>query len=531
MSKLWKRLILIGCLLSMVVQQTAHAQAALAPVENYVINRAIGGILANRIMVARGIAANDATWLATAANDPVYKATMAGVSSTLTKANVASTALGVGLAIAGAPVWLTVAASLGVIGVGMWIAGDLSTQTELAIRPSSTGDGSNVIQVVNKPMTLPEYPGGTPSGIGYGVDLALSKGANIYRNPTSCVQGYPCYQLPSLPASVPMKYISGDVVLVASTVDELSRYYVNMITPKLCNAECGFVGTTFTMESYGGGFNYTDDGSPKWYVTVHESRSGGDSYGLPSYDRQYVVYPTGGFFTPGSYPSVYKDLDSAYQNMGSDLKATKISDSIIASLVDAAWRRAAADPDYAGLPYSASNPVTVTEVSTWKAVNPSGAPTLDDLLRPAQNTSTDSSGVPISPLVQPLTNPGANPSANPGTGTSSNPGTNTGLGTNVNVINSPRVDLGPDPGTADPTLEQTPDASTILSPLTSLFPELRNFQTPIHGSDCPKPEFDVFGQSIVMTSHCEIADMHRWEFNAVMLAVWMLVGLFIVLSA
>ncbi|MCG9014747.1 hypothetical protein, partial [Laribacter hongkongensis] len=86
-------MLLFICLLSMLVQQVS-ANAVLAPVENYVVNRAVGGIIANRIAVAEGVAANDALWLAKAANDPVYKATMAGVSSQMTAVNVAATVAG-----------------------------------------------------------------------------------------------------------------------------------------------------------------------------------------------------------------------------------------------------------------------------------------------------------------------------------------------------------------------------------------------------------------------------------------------------
>jgi hypothetical protein len=139
------------------------------------------------------------------------------------------------------------------------------------------------------------------------------------------------------------------------------------------------------------------------------------------------------------------------------------------------------------------------------------------MLRPAQNPSHDPNGVPISPSVS----------------TSTDTGTNTGTGTSTNTGTNPsgQVNLGPDPNVPDPTLEEPPDASTILSPLTSLFPELRSYQTPAHSADCPKPTFDVFGKSIVMDAQCTIAEQNRSALGAIMMAVWVLVGLFILLSA
>jgi hypothetical protein len=524
MRKTWKVYMLIFSIVSMLYQQNVMAQAALAPVENYVVNRAIGGIIANRIAVAQGAAANDAIWLATAANDPVYKATMAGVGSTMTAANVASTALGVGLAIAGAPVWLTVAAGLGVVALGAYIAYDQTGQTNLSIQAQGSG---NKFVVSNKPMVAPAWPGGTSSGNGYGIDLAVANGANIYRSASSCLSGQPCYSLPALPTgTLPMSVSVGNYTLVASNVQDLGKYYVMMTKP---NLDYSSYGVTWTYENAGSGFTYSDDGTPHWYVWIHEARQGcalpacNPDTDLPNYDRTYSTYPTGGQFATGSYPGVFPSLDAAVGAIGSDLKAAKVNPQLLAQIADKAWQQAAAQPGYTGLPYSVANPVTVADVATWTAANPTVAPTLDDLLRPAANPTTDTSGVPISPTVQVQTTPTPTPSGNSNVNVVNTP--------NVNIANSPRVDLGPDPGTPDPTLESTPTGSEILSPITSLFPELRTFQTPGHAGECPKPVFDLFGKSITMDSHCTIAEQHRATLAAVMMAVWLLVGLFILLSA
>jgi hypothetical protein len=183
-------------------------------------------------------------------------------------------------------------------------------------------------------------------------------------------------------------------------------------------------------------------------------------------------------------------------------------------------KNAAAQPGYQGLPYSATQPVTATDVATWQAENPNSMPSLNDLLAPASlpNTST----VPIS-VTTTTTNPNPNPTTNP------TPDPNAIY--NVNIVNVPRVDLGPNPNIAAPTLEATPGALEILYPLFTLFPELKNYQAPQHKSECPKPQFDVFGKTITMDSHCTLAEQHRLAIGSIMIVAWMLVSMFILLSA
>jgi hypothetical protein len=500
--------------------RAAYAQAALAPVENYVVNRAIGGIIANRIAISRGVAANDATWLATAANDPVFKATMAGVSSTMTAANVASTALGVGLTVAGAPLWLTVAAGLGVVGVGAYLARDIASGTEFKIAADAAG---NRIHITNQVTPAPAYASpGSVTGV-YGIDLALANGANIYRSPASCFTGMSCYALPELPSTRPMMWQNSELgqteyVLVANDVQTLSKFYVMMQKP-------GFnlpAGVTYTYESSGGGFVYSDNGTPSWYVWIHEARTGGDAVGLPSYDKTFFVYPTGAVFAPGAVPGVYKNLDDAYAAVGPKLKTAPVSSPLLASMADAAWRNAASQPGYQGLPYSVTNPVTSADVATWTAANPSAAPQLDDLLRPAQNPTTDPAGVPISPTVQ-VSNPDPAPGGNSNVNVVNTP--------NVNVINKVTVDFGTDPNVAAPSLETTPTAQMILTPLLNLFPTLKNFVVPSHSSECPKPTMHLFGKELVLDGHCTLLESVRPTLYQVMAAVWVIVALFIVLAA
>jgi uncharacterized membrane protein len=521
------------------VQQQAYAQAALAPVENYVVNRAIGGMIANRIALARGVAANDATWFATAANDPVYKATMAGVGKVMTGANVASTALGIGLTVAGAPVWLTVAAGLGVLAVGTVIASNYQTGASISVISTSSG---NKLSVQGNAPAMPSYAGAQPEQTGCpdigsnfcvpkGLKQAIAQGAQVYRDPSSCLPGYWCYNFPPKPANLPMSVgMQTPVWLAASNITDLSKYWVTAQYGDLNGPDFISMGTTFLVESTGGGFVYADDGTPSWYLWIHEKRSGcvapvcDPVNGLVNYERTYFQYPPGGKFAPGTYAKQYMSLDAAVDALETDssTKAVSVSQQLLANIANKAWQQAASQPGYAGEPYPTASPLTTLDAFRWTQANPTASPTLDDLLRPATNAQVYPDGVPISPTIV---------YSAPTSPTTGNQNVNVINTPSVNVINKVSVDFGTDPGVAEPTLEATPTGAQILQPLTSLFPELRSFQTPAHASSCPKPVFDVFGKSVVMDSHCTIAEQHRAALAAVMMTVWLLVGLFILLSA
>ncbi|MDK6078653.1 hypothetical protein [Massilia varians] len=527
-ARAWFALVSVFCMLA--VQQQTYAQAALAPVENYVVNRAVGGIIANRIAMARGIAANDAAWMATATNDATYKATMAGVGKVMNGANVASTALGIGLTIAGAPVWLTVAAGLGVIAAGSLIAYNYSNGAEMRVVNTASG---NKIQVQSPRPAMPSYSTPVVPDIPKGLQQAIAAGGQAYRDASACYPGNFCYQYPPLPANLPMS-VGTDygVVLGAPDIITLSKVFVFAKYGDMNGPDNLGMGTTFSIEATGGGFVYADDGTPQWYVWIREQRYGcaepqcDPVNGLPNYDRTYFQYPQyGQKFAPGTYAKQYTSLEQAASaiSMDTGTKSVKVSQQLLADTANRAWQQAAAQPGYAGEPYPVAQPLTTLDVARWTSANPTSDPTIDDLLRPATNPVTYPEGVPISPTIVYVAPTPTNPTTSGNVNVVNTP--------NVNVVNNVKVDFGPDPGISTPGLEAPPTGTEILQPLTSLFPEFRSFQAPQHVGECPKPTFDVFGKSIVMDAQCAIAEQHRASLAAVMMAVWLLVGLFILLSA
>lgn len=122
--------------------------------------------------------------------------------------------------------------------------------------------------------------------------------------------------------------------------------------------------------------------------------------------------------------------------------------------------------------------------------------------------------VPLSSMVTPI-------AAAPGTGTG-NPTAPGGTAT---------VDLGPNPGIAQPALEGIPTAAQIMAPIFDLFPSLRNFQVPGHTSQCPPFVVPFFGQDYGTTKHCELLESQRAPLGAAALVGWSIAALIIVLGA
>lgn len=192
--------------------------------------------------------------------------------------------------------------------------------------------------------------------------------------------------------------------------------------------------------------------------------------------------------------------------------AKPLNPSIVASLANKLWMDAASKPGYSGLPYLANDPITAAEVDSWRLANPDKWPKVQDFVSP-QSAANSPWKLPANPTstTQDPTQP-TTPSTNPGQA-------------------NPVQNLGPDPGIGSPTLEATPTAVQILQPILDLLPDFRRFVVPSHQAVCPKPSFSVFEKTIVMDSHCTIAEDQRAALYAVMAAVWVLAGAIIVLRA
>jgi hypothetical protein len=543
---LFKKLILCTIALMMLVQQhQAYSQALpVAPVANYVVNRAIGGVIA-KVAISRGFAANDAR----------IAATMAGVSSSMTAVNVVSTVGGVALAVAGAPVWLTVAGGLGILAVGaLIVAGTTSLKT----------DGGVVTVVTGVPTSPPPYePPGTTllpkTDPDYNtIAQYLADGSKLYAlplnddDPNMCHTGSPCMKLPvfsytSTSALIRRNnlcrsqgsYVSCDaggqgIVIPYFSIEEFAAHYFDGVVWNGPSRSGQFIRTTrkfngLPLLTWKSGVNGSITGQ---VIVTNECKQGSPTG--PNCDR-FPNSITENFFSSNEAQNLsffkqvastknYGTLDLAAAGIDAAQKAAKLSPEALASVVDKAWQLAASQPEYQGLPYGVTQPVTTAEVAAWQTENPALAPTLGDMLVPA--VAPGVATIPISPTVMISPNPGTNP--NPGNTDPAPVGI-----ANVNVVNTPtvRVDFGSDPGVATPSLESTPTAQSILAPLLNLMPSLRSFVVPSHSSVCPKPSFSIFERQIVMSAHCAMLDDNKPTLYAVMAFVWLMLGTAIILKA
>ncbi|MFZ6864711.1 hypothetical protein ACO0K7_18975 [Undibacterium sp. Ji67W] len=210
------------------------------------------------------------------------------------------------------------------------------------------------------------------------------------------------------------------------------------------------------------------------------------------------------------------DVGTAVKDIpGSDLNKN-LNPAIIAALANKAWQNAASQQGYDGLPYPQSNPVTATEVSAWEAQNPSYTPTVQDFVSPNPTSVSQPSpwALPQNPAAS-TTTPATTPNANTTNPASANPLQN----------------LGPDPGTPAPSLEQTPTAKQILDPLLNLLPDLKNYSPSMSVGSCPRPTLNLFGHTQTMEAHCTILENNRNTIHTAMILAFSILALLIVLSA
>lgn len=191
-----------------------------------------------------------------------------------------------------------------------------------------------------------------------------------------------------------------------------------------------------------------------------------------------------------------------------------LNPAIIAALANRVWEQAAAQPGYAGLPYSHATPITQAEVQAWQQANPQYTPTVRDFVSPNPSTST-------SPNPWSLPSDLADPKLTPVT---------SNTGTTNPASESPQQNLGPDPGIGAPTLEQPPTAQQIAQPVLDLLPEFRNFHATAHTGSCPRPTIELYGTH-VLEAHCTLIEDNKAVIQAAMTFAWAALALFIILSA
>ncbi|MGS1062659.1 hypothetical protein [Burkholderia glumae] len=521
----FRHAVLFVTLSCVVGAQMAHAQALLAPVEDLVINRAEAAII-SRVAISRGFAAND----------PRIAATLTGMGQVSTALNVVSTGAAVGLGFAGAPVWLTIAAGVGILAAGSALyAGSVSL--------SRSQDGKTISATQPLP-SLPTYSGtayqGTPPAAGtmqspfvYGI---TSLGMQAYRTSACLATDASCAGFPSMPSLTTsgMNFVRNfnTAVLVAGTIQDVQSFD---LYEQQYNGAGGMVGGGTSTDSLGfdvvGVSVYWQANADNTNETLMESRTlttwktdaNGNNYKSTDTGVQPVTWWAAG---PGVAPVSGTDLSQIYPKLSSASLKTPLDPMTLAQLTNQTWQQAANQPGYQGLPYSVTQPISYSDVQPWAQANPSSVPDVGDLFTPA---SDPGSSVSIDPAVQPGQSSSTSPASNPSTTTGNE--VNVVNTPNVNVTNKVSVDLGPDPGVGSPALEATPTISMILSPVLNLLPDLKHWSVPSHSSVCPEPSFTAFGHSFTLTAQCDLAESNRTSIYTAFAAMFTLAAMFIVLRA
>jgi hypothetical protein len=469
-----------------------------------------------------------------AANDPRFSATMDAISVASNNAvfGTATTglAVGAGLALAaGAPVWLTVAAAVGsaalLLGVA-WAVGKYllgasgsgmsETLTAAPVGPVTpgiptySGQTDNINYLQSQPLynaVAPPHLANCPTGFQYRMNYTGSAGPDISNN---FINNPTC--LPDLDGVA--SWINADVAVITGME----------VSPGITMADikCGYA-------------FYTS--GRKLHCTVTHPNFALVGNGMSDIVANSIAFDV--YQNQNATKSAITASEVALATDTGVYDGGQVDPQMMASIVVEAWRAAVLLPGYTGLPYDEANPVTVADVRTYYANNPSIVPQIDSIWSsPAPATDPRNIPFPSSPYV----NPTLGPITPPATGQPPAPaptGMQCGFGAFppckiADQCGGPgqalcKIDFGPSSPAPDaPTTHASSDITTLLA-----IPSLSALQSGIvlPSAACPTFTIPFFATSGTVTAHCQMAEDNRATFSAVFLVVWMLTALIIILSA
>lgn len=102
--------------------------------------------------------------------------------------------------------------------------------------------------------------------------------------------------------------------------------------------------------------------------------------------------PTGQKVNPAYVPA-FKPTPDIVKDLPDVALDSQLTNKQLADAGNALWRNASLQPDYPGLPWSAADPITESDVSSWKVANPASVPSLKDYISPAVDSATGKSSI------------------------------------------------------------------------------------------------------------------------------------------
>ncbi|MBT9540266.1 hypothetical protein [Thiobacillus sp.] len=474
------------------VEKEAQAQALqLAKPFTGKVNKAIASTLGKRLNT-----------MGFAANDPIYTATLASAETVVGGAIAAGSVAATVASIGTAPVWLSVALGLGAayeiydFSMGQFEVKAVSPASTVqisqgtithapALPPPFTGTDYSVV-----PTDLPydyadpgvgnaiQYPsdqkicatmtgGFTASGT-YCGNTTQEIFDQVYKRHIHSIISTEITNRHALTINIVDGYTSGPTKVVCT------------ISPLICPdgiryAYSRYQTVNYTFDDYGTPGSGTDPSTLTYYI-----------FNNPKYVDSTKNYSLN---------------DAASKLTESDLN-TFADPEILAAIANKIWQQAAQQPGYLGAPYDVQNPVTAADILADVAAGLYPHPTNYDLL---SLPSPDAATAPaLDPTAQPVQSP---------------------------ATDQVTVDLGPDPGIAEPALEDAPTGASILTHVMGLLPSVSAFTIPVHTADCVMPSFDFFGTTMTMQGACDLIEQQRAMLSLLFTAIWGIAGLVTVLRA
>lgn len=465
-----------------------------------------------------------------AANDPRFAKTVYAAANEASFAVGAGTTAATVAAIAGAPVWATVAVGVGVAAAFGYIA-------YKAYQLATDDDGKVYIQPdPQKPAPpKPKIYGNLSSMISH--DAIFNGGSlegyqvinydGLYHPDTVFYHfDYPADIANSqwkYRAFLPEEHLNGNGQMYAYAMSptELSNKSKAMAEVKfnLADGSSGYVkSAAFHYTTEAGSDSPIPSSNAKVVVTFHVNDSNED---------YVVVFPVE--FNPNYVPAVRESMSTNEAAPLIQQNADEpVDPQVLVKLANKLWQNAAAKPGYDGLPYDNANPLTEADVQAWRAENPAQYPTQGDLLNPTnlpgEQISLNPDGTPNTP-PNPDPNPDPNPVPNPGGDITIivNP-------TPVTVNVNPVVDFGSYPNKEAPTLEDVSPSDITDAIKNSILPATNFSDLGVTGQ-CPKPSFTIWDRNYIISAHCDLFESIAPVLQSVMVALFALVAFFIVMSA
>ena len=205
-------------------------------------------------------------------------------------------------------------------------------------------------------------------------------------------------------------------------------------------------------------------------------------------------------------PVVGVSLAVADANLPSNVQNAAITPDVLAELLNRVWKDAAGKTNYPGVPWSAARPTVSTDFTPYQNSNPSSAWPL---------TSGLTGTVPSTGITPNSSSPVNNPNAS------------------TPAASAPQVNLGTDPGITSPVLDAAPTG--IFAPIQLLMSGWTNWSVPAHQGICPtwnvSPSISGHVFNINITEQCVLAEQYRAQIATAAMLSWIVIAVFIVLSA